>query len=100
MVCKVLCHPGRHCLAGSDEPQNGNPVTIGSTDESEIAEETPHGRDAQGERARKQALTHHQHPDVFILLLDQIAADGGKDPAATLLEQAQRWKQWYGRQNR
>ena len=65
--------------AQAAEPQDRDIISVDVADEVEAFEEAPDRRDAEREAARPQRLPDHQHADIFVLLLDQIAADRGED---------------------
>src|SRR5437867_85352 len=61
-------------------PDDDDVIRVEMADEIEAFEKAPDGCRAECEAARPERLPNHQHADIFVLLLHQIAADGGKEP--------------------
>src|SRR4029079_14587716 len=62
-----------------EEPGYDDPIAVGVTDQPEIVEEAPDCRAAERETARPQHLPNPQHPDIFVLLPDEVPAHRRKD---------------------
>src|SRR4029079_11202802 len=67
---------GEAAEAETEEPAHRDPIAIDVPDQAEAFEKAPDRPHAEREPARPQRLTDHQHADKFVLLFDEVAADG------------------------